>query len=405
MISMEEVMQTRVKLLGSTALAAAALVLGAPMASADKNSSLEKRVKALEKAGGQYVTRSKKTMKLVVNGHINRAVMFTDNGTESGFHHATSNFSRSRVRWIGTGKINNDLSIKTLIELGQQSSIATAQSLASNGDENPSTLDERFIDMQITSKSMGKLYLGQGASGSESTSETDLSGTGIISLSGNAALMGGGEIFQVNNATAFAVGTGSLTVSNAYTNLDGNSRRDRIRYDTPKFGGFQVTTSHGNEDVHDIALRYGGSFGGVKIKATLAYSSSESVDGREIVNGSASVLLPFGLTMTVGAADRDDDRFGGADATTEWRYAKVGYKFQGSDLGQTRLFIDYNHNESTQVATDEANYWGLGIIQIVEPLGAELYAVYHNFEYKRGVAGTEDPDDIDRFAIGARFKF
>jgi len=401
MISMEEVMQTRVKLLSSTALAAAALVLGAPMASADKNSSLEKRVKALEKAGGQYVTRSKKTMKLVVNGHVNRAIMFTDNGTESGFSHVTSNFSRSRVRWIGTGKINDDLSVKTNIELGHQSSIATSQSLDTNGDANGSAvLDERHIEFQITSKSLGKIYMGQGISGSESTSETDLSGTGLVSLSGNAALIGGGETFQVNNASA-----GFSTVSQAYNNLDGNGRRDRIRYDTPKFAGFQITGSHGNEDSHDIALRYGGSFGGVKIKATLAYWSQESINGNEGINGAASVLMPFGLTLTVGAADRDNDRFGGAADTTEWRYAKVGYKFKGSDLGQTRLFVDYNHNESTRVATDEANYWGVGAVQIVEPLGAELYMVYHNFEYKRGVAGTEDPDDIDRFAIGARFKF
>ena len=57
-------MQTRVKLLCTTALAAAGLVLGASAASADE--ALEKRVKALEKSGGMYVTRSKKTMKLVV---------------------------------------------------------------------------------------------------------------------------------------------------------------------------------------------------------------------------------------------------------------------------------------------------------------------------------------------------
>jgi len=394
-------MQTRVKLLGSTALAAAALVLGAPMASADKESSLEKRVQALEKAGGMYVTRSKKTMKLVVNGHVNRAIMFTDNGTESAFSHVTSNFSRTRVRWIGTGKINSDLSVKTYIELGHQSSIATAQDIQSNGDENGSSvLDERFIDFQITSKSLGKIYMGQGASGSESTSETDLSGTGLVSLSGNAGLMGSGEQF-VNSDGSLA----GVSVGQSYTNLDGLGRRDRIRYDTPKFGGFQVTASHGNEDAHDVALRYGGSFGGVKVKATLAYSSSESINGREVVNGAVSVLLPMGLTLTAAAADRDNDRFGGVTDTTEWRYGKIGYKFKGSDLGQTRLFIDYSENESLRVATDEGNYWGIGVVQIVEPLGAEIYAGYHNFEYSSGVAGATEPDDVDRFAIGARFKF
>ena len=43
-------MKSPVKLLSSTALAAAAMVMAAPTASADGHKSLEKRIKALEKA-------------------------------------------------------------------------------------------------------------------------------------------------------------------------------------------------------------------------------------------------------------------------------------------------------------------------------------------------------------------
>ncbi|MDD9926550.1 MAG: porin [Rhodospirillaceae bacterium] len=391
-------MQSRVKLLGSTALAAAALVMGASTASADGHKALEKRVKALEKAGGSSVTRSKKTMKLVVSGHINRAIVFADNGTESAFSHVTSNFSRTRVRWIGTGKINDDLSVKTHIELGHQSSIGTQQDIGDNGDFNPAaTLDERHVEFQVTSKSLGKIYMGQGISGSESTSEQDLSGTGIISLNGNAELIGGGEVFQVNGA-----GIG-ITLGGEFTNLDGLGRRDRIRYDTPKFSGFQVTMSHGNEDAWDVALRYGGSFGGVKVKAAIAHWDTESINGNSGVNGSMSVLLPMGLSLTVGAAEQSDDRFGGRDDDTDWRYAKVGYRFKGSELGETRLFADYSQNNDAGTANAESTYWGFGVVQIIEPLGAELYAVYHNFELD--LQNAQDPDDIGRFAMGARFKF
>lgn len=413
-------MQSRVKLLGSTALAAAALVMGATTASADGHKALEKRIKALEKAGGQSVTRSKKTMKLVVSGHINRAISYQDNGTQSAFNHVTSNFSRTRVRWIGTGKINDDLSVKTHIELGNQSAIGTQQDAGDNGDvdgnqaapqdvdadglnentDNGSALDERHIEFQVTSKSLGKIYMGQGISGSESTSEVDLSGTAIMSLNGNAELIGGGETWQRNNA-----GAGFGTVGQAFTNLDGLGRRDRIRYDTPKFAGFQVTTSHGNEDAWDIALRYGGSFGGVKVKAAIAHWDTESINGRSGINGSISVLLPFGLSLTVGAADQDSDEVNLTEDGTEWRYAKVGYRFKGLELGETRLFLEYSENESTRVNTDESDYWGLGVVQIVEPLGAELYAGWTTFHYERGVAGVQDPDDVDRFAVGARFKF
>ena len=392
-------MQSRVKLLGSTALAAAALVMGAPTASADK--SLEKRIKALEKAGAMSVTRSKKTMKLVVSGHVNRAILFTDNGTTSGFTHVTSNFSRTRVRWIGTGKINDDMSVKTHIELGHQSSIATAQDLGDQGDAaGGAVLDERHIEFQITSKSLGKIYMGQGISGSESISEQDLSGTGVLSLNGNGELMGGGETFQSNNADA-----GFGTVGANLNNLDGLGRRDRIRYDTPKFAGLQVTMSHGNQDSHDVALRYGASFGGVKVKAAIGYANQgNSAAGTDIslVAGSASILLPIGLSLTVGAGEQDDDTAGSFRDDTSWSYAKVGYKFK-TGIGQTRLFVDLSYNEDVAAANREAAYWGVGVVQVVEPLGAELYLGYRNFQLD--VQGAADPDDVDQVAAGARFKF
>lgn len=394
-------MQTRVKLLGSTALAATAVVLGAPIADAANHTSLEKRVMALEKAGGgQYVTRTKKTMNLVVSGHINRAIVFTDNGTESGITHVTSNFSRTRVRWIGTGKINDDLSVKTHIELGNQSSIGTQQDIQDNGDagnNGNNTLDERHIEFQITSKSLGKIYMGQGITGSESTSEVDLSGTAVASLNGNHELIGGGNAFQLNNAA------NGGTVGGAFNNMDGLGRRDRLRYDTPKFAGFQITASHLNSDGHDVALRYGGSFGGVKVKAAIAYSSDSHTD---TVNGSASVLLPFGLSLTVGAAEQDKDDLASIAANREdptWRYGKIGYRFKGVELGETRLFAQYAENDKLQNANREATMWGAGVVQILEPLGAELYLTYTNWSLD--INNAADPDDIDQVALGARFKF
>ena len=393
-------MQTRMKLLSSTALAAAAMVLAAPTAFADANSSLEKRVKALEKAsGGMSVTRSKKTMNLVISGHVNRAIAYTDNGSRSGITHVTSNFSRSRVRWIGTGKINDDMSVKTYIELGNQSAIATAQDIgdtADAGNNGGNALDERHFDFQITSKSMGKIYMGTGSTGSESTSEVDLSGTGLVSLNGNHELMGGANIFQSNGTDA-----GLGTVGANFSNFDGLGRRDRLRYDTPKFAGFQVTGSHLNADARDIALRYGGRVGGVSLRAAVAWSD----DGNHTntVNGSASVLMPFGLSLTIGAAEveGDDDV---ANNGQQWRYAKIGYKFKSIEMGQTRLYTDFNFNEDQGGAGHESRSIGVGVVQILEPLGAELYMSYTNWDLSAPNV-NQSIDDIDQIAVGARFKF
>jgi hypothetical protein len=390
-------MQSRVKLLGSTALAAAALVMGPATASADQ--ALEKRIKALEKAGGMYVTKSKKTMKIVVNGHVNRAIVLTDNGTASGFTHVTSNFSRTRVRWIGTGKISDDMSVKTNIELGHQSSIATNQDLGDNGDVNGvAALDERHVEFQITSKSLGKIYMGQGISGSESIAESDLSGTGLVSLNGNGELIGGGETFQSSAGAA----SGHGTVGANFNNFDGLGRRDRIRYDTPKFGGFQVTMSHANQDSRDIALRYGGSMGGTKVKAAVGVFENET-NGSGGIAGSVSVLMPMGVSFTFGASDSSDDDGGNGDSAT-WRYAKVGYKFKGLGSGQTRLYAEYNQNEDVRALNTEASYWGVGIVQIMEPLGAELYGSFTTYSAEDSTIAA-DPEDITQLVAGARFKF
>jgi hypothetical protein len=390
-------MQSRVKLLGSTALAAAALVMGPATASADQ--ALEKRIKALEKAGGMYVTKSKKTMKIVVNGHVNRAIVLTDNGTASGFTHVTSNFSRTRVRWIGTGKISDDMSVKTNIELGHQSSIATNQDLGDNGDVNGvAALDERHVEFQITSKSLGKIYMGQGISGSESIAESDLSGTGLVSLNGNGELIGGGETFQSSAGAA----SGHGTVGANFNNFDGLGRRDRIRYDTPKFGGFQVTMSHANQDSRDIALRYGGSMGGTKVKAAVGVFENET-NGSGGIAGSISVLMPMGVSFTFGASDSSDDDGGNGDSAT-WRYAKVGYKFKGLGSGQTRLYAEYNQTEDVRALNTEASYWGVGIVQIMEPLGAELYGSFTTYSAEDSTIAA-DPEDITQLVAGARFKF
>ena len=107
-------MELRVKLLSSTALAAAA-VLSVSAASAQDMGALEKRVQALEKAGGgQYVARSKKTMNLVVSGHVNQMAVMVDSGDNSGIVFTGNNQSQTRFRFVGTGKISDDR-INTLI--------------------------------------------------------------------------------------------------------------------------------------------------------------------------------------------------------------------------------------------------------------------------------------------------
>jgi len=398
-------MQFRTKLLSSTVLAAAAMVLAVPTASAQDIGALEKRVKALEKSGGgKNVTRTKKTVGLVISGHVFRAIQFRDNGTTSGFLHVTPNSSRSRVRWIGTGKVNDDLTVQTVIELGHQSSIATAQDLSSGGAVGNTVLDERVFEVRLKSKSLGTVYLGQGYRAASGSYNADFSGTGLLSINAFAELVAGGEDFQ-NNGTAVGA-----SISQAFSNFD-RSRDDRVRYDTPKFAGFQVRVDHENSDSWGVGLYYGGSIGGVKIAARISHNDFGGTTANDLsfVNGSFSVLLPMGLSLTVAGGDQDAGNVAGTTVKdtqadqADWRYAKVGYKFNALELGQTRLYVDYSHHKNNRALDEDATSWSFGVVQIIEPLGMEAILGYHNFDLDR--AAGADSDDIDVVTMGLRAKF
>ncbi len=47
-----------------------------------------------------------------------------------------------------------------------------------------------------------------------------------------------------------------------------------VRYDTPTFGGFSVSTSYGEDDIYDVALKYAGDFGNIKVSAAGGYTHS-----------------------------------------------------------------------------------------------------------------------------------
>lgn len=390
-------MQFRKKLLSSTVLAAAAIVLAVPTASAQDIGALEKRVKALEKSGGgQNVSRSKKTVSLVVNGHMYRAIQYRNNGTRTGFVTITPNVSRSRVRWIATGKVNDDLTLQSVIELGLSTATGNAQALG--GASSSPALDERLVELRVKSKSLGTLYLGQGYTAQSSQYGADFSGTAIGSLNGQGArLFVGGEVFQTAGA-----GIGRTVIS-AFNVFD-QGRTDRIRYDTPKFAGFQLRVDHQNDDDWGVSANYGASLGGVKIAARLGYQNDEqtTATSRSQINGSLAILLPMGLSLTVSAGDRSANS-GTVDDKSAYKYAKIGYKFKGLELGQTRLFADWHQMKDFANLGEEATSVSFGVVQIVEPLGAELVLVYHNVDLD--LAGGASADDISSVTAGIRLSF
>lgn len=244
------------------------------------------------------------------------------------------------------------------------------------------------------------LWLGQGETASDGTSEMDLSGTTVIGYSSVADLAGGIQ---------FVDGAGNLsgvTIGETFDNLDGLSRDDRIRYDTRSYLNTTLSLAAIADDRYDVALRYGRKLLNThEFKAAIAYSSVSSEF--DTVNGLASIRLcdyAPGVNFTIAAGSRNFDEGGRDDAS--FFYGKLGYltKFKGriGKLGQTGFAIDYYDGTDIDADGDESTSIGVLAVQNVKRIGTQLYAGYRHYELDRD---GEDFDDVDALLVGARLKF
>ncbi len=281
------------------------------------------------------VSSGNDNIQLEVSGQVNRAALFVDDGDRSRFFHVDNDNSSTRIRFVGKGRLNDDFSAGTLIEVQFESNSTAAIDIDQDGEAGPNNFTERHLTAYLDSKRFGRLWLGQGDTASNGTSEVDLSGTSVVAYSGIEDLAGG--ISFKNAATQAKL----VTIGGAYNQFDGLSRRDRIRYDTPTIAGFKGSASFIQGDAWDVALRYSADYEaiGTKLTAAIAYAHGAQRFDLNQVNGSVSALHSSGLSLTFAAGEQDlDARVVGDNPVTY--YIKGGYQFKPFSIGKTYLSLD-----------------------------------------------------------------
>ena len=381
--------------------------------------ALQKKVDALDKqTAGKVVHRGRKRIELTVSGQVNRAIRYANDGTNDQIQHVDNDNSGTRVRWVGKGRLNEDISAGTVIEFNVTTAQSTTLSLQEN--QNVSSGDGiklRKQDIYFDSKRMGRLWVGRGDPASNGTSEIDLSGLESPRLGGSIHFMMGGVCYQEGSGVAVqpgpadpgaapkdkgqCVSSSNPSIGTAWSSFDGISRDDRIRYDTPKFAGFKLGVSHVTGDDWDVALKFNAKLGAAEVKAGAAYvAPNTSTTASNQYNGSGSVLFPMGLALTIQGGLQEQETEASDD---RWDiFGRIGYQFKGTDLGKTYTGFDIGYAENIAAQGDETTSYAILISQDIDKMGTEIYAVAEVWDLDRP---GSDFDKIWGISAGARIKF
>jgi hypothetical protein len=339
------------------------------------------------------VTSGQERVKLAISGQVNRAVNIADDGKDTKAYFVDNDASNTRVRFIGTAKATDDLTIGSRIEL----SIAPNESsqVNQNNEESGDFFDQRWAEVSLDSKRFGKVSLGKGDTASNNAAEVDLSKTDVVAYASIADIASGLRFRQSSDDNLTGV-----KVSNAFSDLDGLSRKSRVRYDTPTFYGFSLAGSLVSDQRYDASLWWGGQGLGFKAVAAAAISNPNENNTDYIYDGSFSLLheaTGLNLTMSGGLKERDDQ------GDNKNFYAKAGWLTRFFSAGETAFAVDYTRSVNFPTGRDDGYSVGGAVVQQFEDYGTELYLQYRLYSLDRDVEPSVH--DINVGTLGARVKF
>ncbi|MFQ5938656.1 MAG: porin [Alphaproteobacteria bacterium] len=348
------------------------------------------------------VSSGNKNVKLAVSGQVNRGVLYAHDGGDGELFHVDNDNSSTRFRLVGTAQFDEEFSVGTQIEVQLESNSSAAVSqLSDRGADGADFLSQRKLELYLDSETAGRLWLGQGDTASNGTAEVDLSGTTVVGNSDIKDVAGGILFRQTEEGVGETpVSLASPSIGNVFNNLNGLSRDDRLRYDTPGLYGFNLAGSAIADGRYDVALRYSQTIADVKLASAFAFANQ--TDDSNIVDGSISALhTPTGINLSYAQGSRWDHTNSARNART-FRYTKLGWQWPIFSFGKTALSTDYYSGTDIGENGDFSQAWGLQLVQKIDKIATEIYAGYRDHAYDED---DRNFDDIDVVLTGARIKF
>jgi uncharacterized coiled-coil protein SlyX len=330
-------------------------------------------------------------------GQVNKAVLFSDDGDKTNTYLVDNDNASTRIGLLGSISPNDNVEVGTRIEVEYQTNPSNEVNQIDKTNTPNDKFEKRHLDLWVDAGNIGKFSLGWGSTASDGTSEMDLSGTSVVGYS-SVGDMAGGQLFYDSDDNDLS----ATRIGSVFSNMDGLSRKERIRYDSPSFNGFVGSTSYIADGGGDLALRYTAQMEAFKLAAAAAYanpgSTSDSIDDQ--LAGSVSVLHDSGFNATVAMGARDHKGSGRDDGA--FFYTKFGYRARWCPLGVTSMSVDFGRFSDIAADGDDADTFGFQMVQDIQEWGTEAYLGYRFHDLDRNGA---DYDTINAIMTGMRVKF
>ncbi len=298
-----------------------------------------------------------------LSGQVNSAAVF--GGDVEDLEVVDNNTSGSRFRIRGKQDFGGNYNTGFRLEFQDQDNV-------SNTLEDRTDTEVRVSDVFVGGP-FGKIGVGKGDGATDSTFEA----YGLLNY------LGGAESWLL-----FA---GVLDLN--YRSIDGIGRQNRIRYDTPNFGGFRAALSANSGDTNEVSFFYKGDVAGGTLDARAGFVDRDSGDVT-----SSSIAYKHGIGFGLSYSFSEDDN-PLAERETDWLMASYTIGITTVSIGTgdfDQSTITNDEGVTTALTgTDEMSILG---INIKPTPGLEIYANYVDFENRDGVDG-------DAFALGARIRF
>jgi predicted porin len=404
---------------------------------------LEERVAELEATTAR---KGNRVVSLQVYGQVNKALLIWDDGHDSDAYVVDNDNSGSRIGFQGSAKMKPGWTAGYNIELdiqdsasdkvyGRYANTGNSNNTATNADEgtfntagNIGAENEiviRYNYAWIESERLGRISLGQYSTAADGVTEIVL-GNSLR----NSGLDHGSDFLIRFPGTS----TTSLIRLDQFASDFDSARDDVVRYDSPTIYGFILSASWGDNDYHDIALRFKSEWNSIRIAAGIGYQWDASGDGTifndtsafgdaEALTGSISIMhVPTGIYGAFAAGRLDTEVSGPVDSASFW-YAQLGLERKWLPYGTTTIYGEYGHykdqaalfsntNSSSLdqlgvLSESEATRWGLGIVQKFDSAALELYAqaTFWSFDATTDEGVGINFEDLTTIMIGSRIKF